>query len=329
MRFSEVVGHDKIKAILRRFFAEEKIPHALLFHGEEGVGKRTVALAFFSLINCLNPTNDMDSCGECLACRQITTLSFPDLYVIRKPEDKTVIGIDTIREVLGRVYFKPVSGRYRCILLDDAHFLSPEAGNAMLKVLEEPPRNNVFVLVTDSPDALLPTVLSRCCSISFGSLSQQEVVAVLRKLLPQEDSHELTEVSLISKGSVSKALSMLKVALDRRLFIHDFFRALNGDSAEKLAFSKSLVSSKDDTPHLIALLKIVLQDLLLCATKNEDLVANKDLLDDLRDMASRLSISDILECLRLLHQLEKNRPFSPNPQVAIAGLLFSVASKSL
>jgi DNA polymerase-3 subunit delta' len=327
MQFAQVVGHERVKAILRRFYAEQRLPHALLFHGEEGVGKRTSAIAFFSLVNCSNPTSAMDSCGKCHPCRQISALSFPDLYLIQKSEDKTVIGIDAVREVLSRTFFKPVSGRYRCILLDNAHLLSPEAGNAMLKVLEEPPKNNIFVLVTDCPDAMLPTVVSRCCSIPFAALSQAQVLAVLERLMPEEDEQKLTDASVISKGSVSRALAMLKIAIDRRAFVQDFVQAVMGDSAERLTFSRSLVRSKEDTPHLIAFLRVVLQDILLCATGNEEMVANKDLLDEMRMMTNIVSVSGILESLRLLHQFDKNRPFSPNPQVAIDGVFMPLGQK--
>jgi DNA polymerase-3 subunit delta' len=328
MRFADIVGHENAKAILQRFYAEQKIPHALLFHGKEGVGKRTTALAFFSLINCVNPTNDHDSCGECHSCKQISALSSPDLYVIQKAEEKTVIGIDVCRDVLSRTFFKPVSARYRCILLDNAHFLSPEAGNAMLKVLEEPPRNNIFVLVTDCPDSMLPTIVSRCCALPFGALSEAQVLAVLKRVMPEEEEQKLVDVSMVSKGSVSRALSMLKSGIDRRLFMQGLVEAVMGDDAKRLNFSRYLVQSKDSAECLIDFLKIVLQDILSYITGNEMKVSNKDLLDEIRPLARTVSLSGVLESLQTLHQYDKNRSYSPNLQVTVDCALTALAQKN-
>jgi DNA polymerase-3 subunit delta' len=209
MPFADVVGHRRIVSLLSKALNRETLPPALLFAGPAGVGKRRVALAVAQVVNCLKPRStpdlERDACGACPACTRIARGVHPDVLVV-EPGDLGSIKIEQVRDVIGRAAYRPFEGRRRVVIIDDAEALTPEAQNALLKSLEEPPSATVFILVSAMPDSLLPTVLSRCPRLRFVPLDAADVAAVLIH------DHEYTEadaraVAADAEGSVGRALS--------------------------------------------------------------------------------------------------------------------------
>jgi DNA polymerase III subunit delta' len=169
MPFSELIGQDAAVESLRRAWQRQRLAHALLFTGPEGVGKRTAAVALAQALNCLTPKGQ-DACGACSSCRRIASGSFPDVRVL-EPDGKS-LKIEQMREQLqADAYLKPMEGRAKVYVLDTAEALTPEAANSLLKILEEPPEAVTIVLVTSQPFALLPTIRSRCREVRFAPLS--------------------------------------------------------------------------------------------------------------------------------------------------------------
>ncbi|NOZ00429.1 MAG: DNA polymerase III subunit, partial [Deltaproteobacteria bacterium] len=176
MRFADITGHGRAKEVLRRCVDRDRIPNAFLFHGPEGVGKRTTALALLSYLVCRDP-QEGDSCGACGPCVQVGSGDFVDLHTL--VPDKGTIKIDSVRNAMPRLFFEPLVGPWKCLLIDDAHLLSIEAANAALKTLEEPPPKTLFILVTSAPDILPRTVPSRCFPVPFGPLKPDLVAGFL------------------------------------------------------------------------------------------------------------------------------------------------------
>ena len=193
MPFRTIVGHRRLLTLLSRAVARDTLPPALLLAGPAGVGKRRAAVAIAEALNCLKPQQDVvsgsaglmrrrfarDACGECPACRRIQRGVHPDVIVI-EPGDMGSIKIEQVRDVIDRADYRPFEGRRRVVIIDEADALMPAAQNALLKTLEEPPSASMFVLVSSIPDALLPTVRSRCSRLRFAALSTSEVTEVLR-----------------------------------------------------------------------------------------------------------------------------------------------------
>lgn len=198
MRFHDLRGHRRLVGLLVRAAAREALPPSLLFTGPDGVGKATAALALSALVNCETawppPEDDerlaaWDSCGACGMCRRIARAgealrrgsgAAVDAVGWLAPDEKTSIKIDAVRAMLERVAYRPFDGaRCRIVVIDDAHALEPEAQQALLKTLEEPPSLTRFVLVTSMPDVLYETVRSRCRQVRFGPLGTADVAAVL------------------------------------------------------------------------------------------------------------------------------------------------------
>src|SRR5262245_41482941 len=166
MPFRDVIGHRKLVALLSRSIERDTIPPSLIFAGPDGVGKRLVALSTAQALNCLDPRHQKspdaigyDACGVCPACTRIERELQPDVVIVR-PGDSGSIKVDPIRDIVERVGYRPFEGRRRVVIIDEADALVPQAQNALLKTLEEPPSLSVFILVSARADSLLPTVLS-------------------------------------------------------------------------------------------------------------------------------------------------------------------------
>jgi DNA polymerase III subunit delta' len=208
MPFRDITGHTHLLDLVARAAGRGSLPPSLILAGPEGVGKRMAALALAQLLNCQAPsaTADVpDACGECASCRRIARGVHADILVI-EPGDTGSIKIDQIREAIDRSAYRPFEGRRRVVIVDDADAMMPEAQNALLKTLEEPPPSSVFLLVTSRPDTLLITVRSRCQRLRFGRLSPADVAGVLVR------EHQYTEAdaraaAAAADGSVGAALA--------------------------------------------------------------------------------------------------------------------------
>jgi DNA polymerase-3 subunit delta' len=218
----DVLGQDRPLAVLRRLLATRKVPPGLLFHGPEGVGKRTAARAFAKALNCLSsedggcPDPAPGSPTPCASCSAADRGMDPDLEFVDgayqgalREEDaakQRALRIDTVRHVVRKLETRSLEGRWKAAVLDDAHRLTEDGANAMLKALEEPPARTVWVLVTHRPTELLATVRSRCQPLAFAALSGPAVAAVLgrRGVGAADAARVLGEC----QGSVSRALAL-------------------------------------------------------------------------------------------------------------------------
>jgi len=209
MPFSEVIGHRRLIALLSRATAHDTLPQSLLFAGAQGVGKRRTAVALAETINCLEPVTTpllpRDACGKCPSCRRIVRGVHPDVLIV-EPGELGSIKIEQVRDVVDRAGYRPFEGRRRVVIIDEAEALVDAAQNALLKTLEEPPAASVFVLISSMPDALLPTVLSRCQRLRFGELSAADVADALIRDHGYEEA-EARAAAADADGSIGRALS--------------------------------------------------------------------------------------------------------------------------
>src|SRR5262249_21383142 len=164
-RFADIRGHESTRAMLCAAATDDRLPHAWLFAGPDGVGKCMVATALAAWLHC--ETRGADACGACASCRQIAAGSHPDVLLVRVAPGKKEIGVDRAREVKRFTQLQPVRGRVKVAIIDDAHMLTVAAQNALLKTLEEPPERSLLIVIAHNADALLPTVRSRCQRVPF------------------------------------------------------------------------------------------------------------------------------------------------------------------
>ncbi|HHU86154.1 MAG TPA: DNA polymerase III subunit delta' [Peptococcaceae bacterium] len=206
MRFlREIIGHRPVIRTLLNTVASGRVAHAYLFTGPEGVGKETVALAFARALLCSRPV-DGDACGLCRECRQVEHHNHPDLCVLQP--DGNTIKIEQIRGILRRAPYRSYQGGRKIFLIPGAEAMTAEAANCLLKTLEEPPGDTLFILLSARPHALLPTVLSRCQRCAFQAIPAPELAEGLAALygFSEEEAHL---PALLAGGSMGKALACI------------------------------------------------------------------------------------------------------------------------
>ena len=211
--FSELVGQEAVIRTLKNALNSGKLAHAYLFTGPRGTGKTSTARLLAKTINCPH-AHDGEPCNECQQCREITAGNSFNVIEIDAASNR---GIDSIRELREKVMMPPSTGKYKVYILDEAHMLTTEAFNALLKTLEEPPGHAIFVMATTDVHKMLPTVLSRCQRFDFKRITTRQIVAHLNFVAGQEDVKlEPGAAGLIARaasGGMRDALSLLDQAI--------------------------------------------------------------------------------------------------------------------
>lgn len=207
--FGALVGQAENAKILRHGVAQHRHAHAYLFCGTRGTGKTSTARILAKALNCQNP-QDGEPCNQCPSCQAITAGRALDVLEIDAASNR---GIDEVRDLLEKVHFVPAEGRYKVYIIDEAHMLTTEAFNALLKTFEEPPAHVIFILATTEPRKIPLTILSRCQRYDFKPIDEGAMAAAL-KSIAAEEGLDITDEALLflaqkAKGSMRDALSLL------------------------------------------------------------------------------------------------------------------------
>lgn len=215
-----LLGQSSAWSQLRGTVAAGRLPHAYLFAGPHGVGKRRTAIALAQCLLCeVRPENELWACGSCPGCRQVLARTHPDLLTIGKPTGKASLPIKLLigeNESRGKeglchdLSLRPMAGGRRMAVIDDAETMDAPAANALLKTLEEPPPHSVLILLAPSADSLLPTIRSRCQIVRFKPLEDEIVAQLLLEQGLTEDAGEAAEVAALSHGSLDLATQLLE-----------------------------------------------------------------------------------------------------------------------
>ena len=203
MSFKDIKGQDSAIRFLKNALKDKKTAHAYIFVGPSGIGKRIAALNFAKALNCGMPVQD-EPCDRCASCKKIDTLNHPDIFIVR-PKDDEAIKIERIRELTRHIGLKPYEGRSKICIIDDAHLMTQDASNALLKTLEEPPSDSILILLTNNMGGLLPTIISRAQAVRFFSLAPDIVKDILMKSYNVEEKRA-SVLSRLSGGRCDEAL---------------------------------------------------------------------------------------------------------------------------
>lgn len=207
--FESVVGQEAITTTLKNAIRSGHIAQSFLFCGPRGVGKTTCARILAKTINCMNPTPDMEACGECESCRGFQENASQNIYELDAASNRSV---EAMRSLIEQVRIPPQVGRYKVYIIDEVHMLTTEAFNAFLKTLEEPPAYAKFILATTERHKILPTILSRCQISDFKRINTEDIVKHLQKIATAEgltaEEEALRIIAQKADGGLRDALSM-------------------------------------------------------------------------------------------------------------------------
>ncbi len=248
----KIIGHSQTIHSLQKLANSSQIPHALIFTGPAGIGKKQVALHLAQTLFCLQ---DSKPCGNCVACLKIEKCNHPDLFFINPEND--LIKIEVIRTLKESLAFKPFEAPRKVAIIADAHCLNVAASNALLKTLEEPPSQTLLILTTSTPHRLLKTILSRCQKFYFSPLSVDEVSEVLRKQGKNLDSQMIH----YAQGSPGMALSLSNEAFE--ILNQSILPALNQqpkDLIKLFSIAEEIASDEDLHRPLLHLLRMTYRD---------------------------------------------------------------------
>ncbi len=306
--FADVAGQEKAKRILRLAFGRGKTSHAYLFQGPVGVGKKLTARAFAAFLHCRAEGRD-DSCGHCPSCRKTASGNHPDLLVLEP--DGVQIKIDQIRELKRTLSYPPVEAGDRVVVVPDIHqtMARAEVANSLLKTLEEPPAQTVFILTAVEAAGILPTIVSRCQVIPFYPLPYALVSAALTADGVAAD--KAYAMASIAEGSIGRARALAKTDLleVRREIVEGLTRLTTrgpGAVEQLFALAEQAALLKDELVDLLELLKLWLKDLMVLAAGGPiEAVVNQDLHHTLAQARERWSHPQLVERVALIHKAER------------------------
>ncbi|MDD2433368.1 MAG: DNA polymerase III subunit delta' [Clostridia bacterium] len=302
MGFTKIYGQKRAVSLLKADFKRGRISHAYLFYGPQGVGKFKTATAFAQLLNCENPIK-AEPCGTCLSCRKFSTGNYPDFTVL--VPDGLSIKIEQIRALQEKVYFKCYEGKFKVIIIDEAHLMTLQAANSLLKVLEEPPGETVFILLADDLNKLPVTIQSRCQLLSFAYLPEAVISKVLREM-----GKEVPPALVLAQGSLSKALEMVADLGCQQFWVRmqeNFGMLKTGSYYGVFVWAEELAKQRDLIEITLEWLLVLYRNRLVQLTVSEaDLVAEVNL------NTENISAADFKGCLAALQEINKTVYFLRN-----------------
>jgi DNA polymerase-3 subunit delta' len=321
MGFSGLAIPEQVRQGLMKAVKARRVPPAYLFVGPAGVGKQTTALTLAKALNCL--AQDGDACDRCGVCLRIERHLHPDVHLV-EPQGQA-IKIDQVRQLQEVLTLQAYEGRVKVAILDDAGKLTVEAGNALLKILEEPPVQTLLVLVCQHLGNLPATVISRAQVLRFALLAPDQLETWLRQRGCEAAVAE--RASCLTGGRPGAALALdLSDELSRRAEAQQLLtEARSGDPTVVLARAEQWAKRKGDHEALFRILLALIRDLAVSQASGDDtLLMHGDLRPSLAPLAAGLSLTTLWEVFDLVHSAQEAIAHNANPQLAFEVMLFKI-----
>ena len=348
--FESITGQKQPIRILATLLRRGTIPHAMLFCGMDAAGKRSAALTFAMSCNCLNrpvqtspsdtplslsgdvPFDDVNPCGDCMSCRKIRSDNHPDILGISPTGP--IIRIAQIRALCESLSMKPYEARRRFVIISDSQAMNPEAGNAILKLLEEPPDRTLFILLAPQSSDLLPTIASRCQHIHFYPVPRKELQTLLmeKENLPP---NEAAVIAVLANGDYAKALALSRPFKGTdwhhwRQWLLDASGLKRPAELSKrpighqLLFAERLASNKEILLDALDVLKAWLRDLVIYKFCPEKII-NTDLADTIRNVSQTESVSTLMLKIESIQTAQKSIRGNSNARLTLEAMILKMA----
>jgi len=322
----DLLGHEWAASLLQQHILHGDVRHAYLFSGAPGIGRRSLALAFAQAVNCQSPPSSGTACGECRTCRQMEKMQHPDLSIIEAESEGGMIKVDQIRALQRSLSLSPYEARYRIALLLNFQRANPNAQNALLKTLEEAPKQVILLMTADSPDNLLPTISSRCEILRLRPVAIDKLESALQSRwnLSAEQARLTAHLSNGRTGLALKMTNEPDLIEKRAAWVDELIRLFPLNLRERFSATDALARNRDQ-------LRLVLQtwlsfgrDLLLTANESGETLTNQDRKSEIQVLAHRLTGPQILSLMEDLDHALELLEMNANLRLLLENLMLSI-----
>ena len=365
--WNNIIGQERVKEILKSILSGGRVSHAYIFYGKSGVGKDAAAIEVAKYLNCENPDIEKGSCDVCKNCKDVQSLksmllkfitALPsgkdddDISVLEslekadyeaylseieeksenpyhklRLEKANFIRISSIREIKDLIYLTGAENRTKVFLISDADNMNPQSANALLKILEEPPKNSLLILTTSKLNSLLPTIIGRCQKIHFDSISKENLSEYIIKLKPGISPTELSFYTELADGSVTKAQTIIDGSYDElRKKVLVLLRNLVTMNTVKAGMDIDFITGKKDKERVrqfLILMQIWLRDVIYKRSGADTLVINKDEAESISKFALKYN-SDYYEMINLLENSINDIDYNVNLELMLFNLFIKI-----
>lgn len=324
--FKDIIGQESIKKHLQTAIKTGNLSHAYIINGEYGSGRQTIASALAKTIQCQSKTDDTDACGVCTSCKQAESHNHPDIKYIT--HDKTSISVNDIREQLNNdISIKPYSSEYKIYIIPDANKMTEQAQNALLKTIEEPPVYAIIILLTENCDSLLPTIRSRCVTLTMNPVEKDKICTYLENKF-QLEPEQAQIAANYCQGNIGKAIRFASSSdfIEMKNQVLKLLKNLDSmDIASIIDTIKEFSTHKNDINDYLDLMLLWYRDVLMFkVTKDANLLLYSDEYSAISEQATKRDYENIENIIAAIDKAKVRLKANVNFDVTIELMILSM-----
>ena len=324
--FKDIIGQESIKKHLQTAIKTGNLSHAYIINGEYGSGRQTIASALAKTIQCQSKTDDTDACGVCTSCKQAESHNHPDIKYIT--HDKTSISVNDIREQLNNdISIKPYSSEYKIYIIPDANKMTEQAQNALLKTIEEPPVYAIIILLTENCDSLLPTIRSRCVTLTMNPVEKDKICTYLENKF-QLEPEQAQIAANYCQGNIGKAIRFASSSdfIEMKNQVLKLLKNLDSmDIASIIDTIKEFSTHKNDINDYLDLMLLWYRDVLMFkVTKDANLLLYSDEYSAISEQATKRDYENIANIIAAIDKAKVRLKANVNFDVTIELMILAM-----
>lgn len=324
--FKDIIGQESIKKHLQTAIKTGNLSHAYIINGEYGSGRQTIASALAKTIQCQSKTGDTDACGVCTSCKQAESHNHPDIKYIT--HDKTSISVNDIREQLNNdISIKPYSSEYKIYIIPDANKMTEQAQNALLKTIEEPPVYAIIILLTENCDSLLPTIRSRCVTLTMNPVDKDKICTYLENKF-QLEPEQAQIAANYCQGNIGKAIRFASSSdfIEMKNQVLKLLKNLDSmDIASIIDTIKEFSTHKNDINDYLDLMLLWYRDVLMFkVTKDANLLLYSDEYSAISEQATKRDYENIENIIAAIDKAKVRLKANVNFDVTIELMILAM-----
>ena len=324
--FKDIIGQESIKKHLQTAIKTGNLSHAYIINGEYGSGRQTIASALAKTIQCQSKTDDTDACGVCTSCKQAESQNHPDIKYIT--HDKTSISVNDIREQLNNdISIKPYSSEYKIYIIPDANKMTEQAQNALLKTIEEPPVYAIIILLTENCDSLLPTIRSRCVTLTMNPVEKDKICTYLENKF-QLEPEQAQIAANYCQGNIGKAIRFASSSdfIEMKNQVLKLLKNLDSmDIASIIDTIKEFSTHKNDINDYLDLMLLWYRDVLMFkVTKDANLLLYSDEYSAISEQATKRDYENIENIIAAIDKAKVRLKANVNFDVTIELMILAM-----